>query len=167
MPVILPRRSAAAHACPQQQTAWLVPTACSTGFLRAATPRAAQGLEYGVQGVLALSLILSGKWLCGGAHLALLGYMVHLWAGNKVFVHTTDVFRQLPQQKRQRLVMLAAHTVLFMIIVYRCACAACAAELLAAGAWGWGLAQLLPHRMLLKLPARRLSLTVPPPAPPF
>ena len=81
----------------------------------------AQAVEYGVQAVLALLLLLSGNWLCGAAHLGLLFYMVHLWAGNKVYVDTTDVFRQLPAQKHQRLVLLAAHVVLFMLVVYRCA----------------------------------------------
>lgn len=78
-----------------------------------------QGLEYGVQGTLALTLLLSGNWFSGFCHLAILGYMVHLWAGGKVYVDTTDAFRQLPQQKRQRLVQLGAHTVLFMLVVYR------------------------------------------------
>lgn len=77
------------------------------------------GLEYGVQAVLTLTLLLSGKWLTGIVNLAVLGYMVHLWAGGKVYVDTTDAFRQLPQQKRQKLVQLGAHTALFMLIVYR------------------------------------------------
>ncbi|KAI8467108.1 MAG: cornichon protein-domain-containing protein [Monoraphidium minutum] len=76
-------------------------------------------VEYGVQGGLALILLLSGNWFTGACHLALLGYMVHLWAGGRVYVDTTDAFRQLPQQKRQKLVLLAAHTVLFMLVVYR------------------------------------------------
>lgn len=73
-----------------------------------------------MQGALALTLLLSGKWLAGLGHLALLAYMVHLWAGNKVYIDTTDAFRQLPALKTQRLAMLAAHTALFMLIVYRC-----------------------------------------------
>ncbi|GBF93642.1 hypothetical protein Rsub_06745 [Raphidocelis subcapitata] len=77
------------------------------------------GVEYAVQGALALSLLLSGNWFTGAAHLAVLGYMVHLWAGNKVYVDATDAFRQLPEQKRQRLVQLGAHTALFMVVVYR------------------------------------------------
>jgi hypothetical protein len=90
-------------------------------------PPRPQALEYGVQAGLALLLILSGNWLTGACHLALLGYMVHLWAGNKVFVDVTDVFRQLPDQKQQRLVQLGAHTALFMFVVYRCVAAAVAA----------------------------------------
>jgi hypothetical protein len=80
-----------------------------------------------VQGALALTLLLSGKWLAGLGHLALLAYMVHLWAGNKVYIDTTDAFRQLPALKTQRLAMLAAHTALFMLIVYRCVglCVSC------------------------------------------
>lgn len=33
---------------------------------------------------------------------------------------TTDAFRQLPRQKQQKLVLLGAHTALFMVVVYRC-----------------------------------------------
>jgi hypothetical protein len=82
------------------------------------TPRT-QGLEYGAQAALALMLVLSGNWFAGACHLAILGYMVHLWAGNKVYVDATDVFRQLPDQKRQKLALLGGHTVLFMLVVYR------------------------------------------------
>lgn len=45
--------------------------------------------------------------------------MVHLWAGGRVLVAPTDAFRQLPRQKRQRLAQLAAHTAMFMLVVYR------------------------------------------------
>ncbi len=72
-----------------------------------------------MQGALALALLMSGNWFTGAANLAVLGYMVHLWAGNKVHLDATDVFRQLPQQKRQKLVQLACHVVLFMLVVYR------------------------------------------------
>lgn len=77
------------------------------------------GAEYAVQGALTLALLLSGNWFVGAAHVALLGYMVHLWAGNLVYVDTTEAFRQLPRQKRQKLVLLGTHTALFMVVVYR------------------------------------------------
>jgi len=83
--------------------------------------RAPQGVEYAVQAALSLTLLLSGNWFCGAADLAVLGYMVHLWAGNRVLLDVTDVFRQLPAQKRQKLVLLGAHTALFMLVIYRCA----------------------------------------------
>lgn len=72
-----------------------------------------------MQALLALTLTLARKWLAAAAHLTLLAYMAHLWAAGAVRVAPTDAFRQLPRQKRQRLLQLGAHTALFMLVVYR------------------------------------------------
>jgi hypothetical protein len=66
-------------------------------------------------------LLLSGNWLSGAAHAALLLYMLQLHSGGRMTVDTTDAFRQLPQQKKQRGVMLGVHLALFVLVVYRCA----------------------------------------------
>ncbi|KAF8058833.1 L-lactate permease [Scenedesmus sp. PABB004] len=75
--------------------------------------------ELAAQGALAALLVLSGNWLAGGAHAALLAYMLRLHAGRGLTVDTTDAFRQLPQQKRQRFVLLSAHLALFVLVVFR------------------------------------------------
>jgi hypothetical protein len=70
---------------------------------------------------MAALLLLSGNWFTGICHAALLAYMVQLYTTKRIFVDTTDAFRQLPQQKVQRGIMLGAHLVLFVVVVYRSA----------------------------------------------
>lgn len=68
---------------------------------------------------MAALLLLSGNWFTGICHAALLAYMVQLYTTKRIYVDTTDAFRQLPQQKLQRGIMLGAHLVLFVVVVYR------------------------------------------------
>jgi hypothetical protein len=69
--------------------------------------------------VLAAILLLSGNWFSGACHAAVLGYMAHLYSSGRMHIDTTDAFRQLPQQKLQRGILLGAHLVLFVLVVYR------------------------------------------------
>eukprot|EP00775_Hariotina_reticulata_P011959 gene11959-12102_t len=71
------------------------------------------------QAVIAALLLLSGNWFTGVCHAAVLVYMLHLHNSRLFYVDTTDAFRQLPQQKKQRFVLLAAHLLLFIVVVYR------------------------------------------------
>jgi hypothetical protein len=64
-------------------------------------------------------LLLSGNWFSGAAHACLLAYMLHLHSRGRMTVDTTDAFRQLPQQKLQRGVLLGSHLALFVLVVYR------------------------------------------------
>eukprot|EP00879_Flechtneria_rotunda_P014973 GHRR01015643.1.p2 GENE.GHRR01015643.1~~GHRR01015643.1.p2 ORF type:complete len:130 (+),score=24.06 GHRR01015643.1:137-526(+) len=75
--------------------------------------------ELVAQGCLAGLLVLSGKWFAGLCHAGLLAYMLQLCSTRQMYVEITDAFRQLPQQKKQRLIMLGAHLLLFVVIVYR------------------------------------------------
>lgn len=68
---------------------------------------------------MAALLLLSGNWFTGACHAALLAYMVHLYTSRRIYVDTTDAFRQLPQQKMQRGIILGAHLALFVLVVYR------------------------------------------------
>lgn len=65
-------------------------------------------------------LLLSGNWFTGLCHTGLLLYMLHLYSTRRMFVDTTDAFRQLPQQKVQRGILLGSHLALFVLVVYRC-----------------------------------------------
>lgn len=68
---------------------------------------------------MAALLLLSGNWFTGVCHAALLAYMLHLHSSGRMHIDTTDAFRQLPQQKVQRGIMLGAHLALFVLVVYR------------------------------------------------
>ena len=68
---------------------------------------------------MAALLLFSGNWFSGLCHAALLIYMAHLYTSRRMFVDTTDAFRQLPQQKLQRGIMLGVHLALFVLVVYR------------------------------------------------
>lgn len=76
--------------------------------------------ELAAQAAMAGLLLLSGNWLAGACHAGLLAYLLQLYSSGKLHVDTTDAFRQLPQQKKQRFILLGAHLLLFIIVVYRC-----------------------------------------------
>lgn len=78
--------------------------------------------ELAAQGCMASLLLLSGNWFTGVCHTALLVYMLQLYSSRRMFVDTTDAFRQLPQQKMQRGILLGAHLALFVLVVYRWVC---------------------------------------------
>uniref|UniRef100_A0A383VZH0 Uncharacterized protein n=1 Tax=Tetradesmus obliquus TaxID=3088 RepID=A0A383VZH0_TETOB len=69
--------------------------------------------------VMAALLLLSGNWFSGACLAAVLAYMLHLHTHRLLHVDTTDAFRQLPQQKKQRFILLGAHLLLFVLVVYR------------------------------------------------
>jgi H+/gluconate symporter-like permease len=75
--------------------------------------------EYGAQAALTALLLLSGNWLSGLVNLAACAYLAHLWLARAIYVDTTEAFRQLPQQKRQRFILLGAALLLFVLAVYR------------------------------------------------
>lgn len=75
--------------------------------------------ELVAQALLAGMLLLSGNWLTGACHTAILGYFLHLYTSKRLQVDTTEAFRQLPQQKKQRFALLGSHLLLFVMVVYR------------------------------------------------
>ena len=78
-----------------------------------------QMVELVSEAICAALLLLSGKWFVGLLQLGLLVYMSKLYASRKLFVDTTDAFRQLPEQKKQRFIFLGVHLTLFIVVVYR------------------------------------------------
>jgi hypothetical protein len=79
----------------------------------------AQMVELVSEAICTALLLLSGKWFVGLMQLGLLAYMSRLYANRKLFVDTTDAFRQLPEQKKQRFILLGVHLTLFVIVIYR------------------------------------------------
>lgn len=76
-------------------------------------------LEYAGQAVLTAALLLTGKWLTALLQGAMLLYLLHSYSTRQHLVDATDVFRQLPVQKKRRLIMFGAFLVFFVIITYR------------------------------------------------
>jgi hypothetical protein len=72
-----------------------------------------------VEGSATALYLLGGKWVIGALQLGLLAYMVHLWTSKTIKIDTTDAFRQLPQQKKQRCALLIAHLILFGTVLCR------------------------------------------------
>lgn len=59
-----------------------------------------QALEYAGQAVLTAALLLTGKWLTALLQGAMLLYLLHSYSTRQHLVDATDVFRQLPVQKK-------------------------------------------------------------------
>ncbi|PNH10275.1 putative protein cornichon 2 [Tetrabaena socialis] len=59
-----------------------------------------RALEYGIQILLTASLLVMGKWFIGLLQLASLAYLLHSWSVRQHLVDATDVFKQLPAQKK-------------------------------------------------------------------
>ncbi|GFR39746.1 hypothetical protein Agub_g229 [Astrephomene gubernaculifera] len=76
-------------------------------------------LEYGAQVLLTAALLLSGKWFIGCLQLVMLGFLLHGWSSRQHVVDATDVFRQLPAQKKRRLIMFGGFLIFFILITYR------------------------------------------------
>lgn len=72
-----------------------------------------------MQACMAAVLLLSGNWFTAICHASLLVYMLQLYSTRRMYVDTTDAFRQLPQQKLQRGILLGSHLALFVLVVYR------------------------------------------------
>mmetsp|Transcript_41687 Transcript_41687/g.98906 ORF Transcript_41687/g.98906 Transcript_41687/m.98906 type:complete len:121 (-) Transcript_41687:616-978(-) len=58
--------------------------------------------EYLVQALLSCLLLLSGKWFTGLVQLAVLGFHLRSYFRNEHFADVTEIFKQLPLQKKHR-----------------------------------------------------------------
>ncbi|KAG2496227.1 hypothetical protein HYH03_005825 [Edaphochlamys debaryana] len=75
--------------------------------------------EYGGQVLITAALLLTGKWFLGLLQAAMLAFLLHSWHTRQHVVDATDVFRQLPMQKKRRLIMFGSFLGYFVIITYR------------------------------------------------
>lgn len=94
-----------------------------------------QILEYSGQAAITLSMILSGNWILGALHLALLLYFMNLVRTRQHLIDTTDVFKQLPIQKKRRLAVFVIYAVLFVFTAYRYVCAVLVCGPIQGAAW--------------------------------
>ena len=79
-----------------------------------------QTAEYIAQPLLALLLLLSGCWLSGLANAALAAFvLIHLRHRGEDRCEPADAFRDAPVHKRNRFALLAAHSVLFALVMFR------------------------------------------------
>ena len=82
--------------------------------------------EYGIQAALVLAMLLSGRWVVLCFHLPVLAYHVRTFALNDYKTDVTEIFRQLPRERRKRIIKLAVYMGGFVFIVYKCdSCASC------------------------------------------
>jgi Cornichon protein len=65
-------------------------------------------------------LLLSGKWLVGLAHVGLLLYNSLLLSRKRHTVDVTEVFKDLPRLKTQRMIKLTVFVMAFIITIYKC-----------------------------------------------
>jgi hypothetical protein len=82
-------------------------------------PHTVQILEYVAQCVIVVTLLLSGKWFCGALHVCMLAYMLHSLVKRQHVVDATDVFKQLPAQKKKRYIMFGFFLATLVIVMYR------------------------------------------------
>ncbi|MEW5312389.1 MAG: hypothetical protein WDW38_004028 [Sanguina aurantia] len=64
-------------------------------------------------------MLLSGEWILAALHGALLLYFLNLVRTRQYLIDTTDVFKQLPIQKKRRLAVFVFYAVLFVFTAYR------------------------------------------------
>ena len=83
----------------------------------------AQVPEYGIQAALVLAMLLSRRWVVLCIELPVLAYHVRTFALDNYKTDVTEIFRQLPRERRKRIVKLAIYMGGFVFIVYKCDCA--------------------------------------------
>jgi hypothetical protein len=76
--------------------------------------------EYGIQAALVLAMLLSRKWVVLCIELPVLAYHVRTFALNDYKTDVTEIFRQLPRERRKRIIKLAIYMGGFVFIVYKC-----------------------------------------------
>lgn len=80
---------------------------------------AAQVPEYAVHAALTALLLLSGKWAMAALNLPVLAFNARTLAMGQHTTDVTEIFRQLPRERRLRMFKLAAYMASFVFIVYR------------------------------------------------
>ncbi len=81
-----------------------------------------QPVEYGLNAVLAVFLLVTGKWIAATIHIAVSLYNLRIYLQREHVVDVTEIFRQLPKQKMMRMVKLVIFLFSFVLIIYRYVC---------------------------------------------
>jgi len=80
-------------------------------------------VEYILNAVLAVFLLVTGKWLAASIHICISLYNLRIYLQREHIVDVTEIFRQLPKQKMMRMIKLVIFLFSFVLIIYRCASA--------------------------------------------
>ncbi len=94
-----------------------------------------QPVEYILNAVLAVFLLVTGKWVAASIHICISLYNLRIYLQREHIVDVTEIFRQLPKQKMMRMIKLVIFLFSFVLIIYRCASAlhnACTKQMLCA-----------------------------------
>jgi hypothetical protein len=75
--------------------------------------------EFGLQALLTALMVFSGRWLVGGLHLIVLAFNVRLVFLQQHRVDVTEVFREIPREKKLRMVKLGMYVLIFVIVIYK------------------------------------------------
>ncbi|DBA90400.1 TPA: hypothetical protein ACH3X1_003674 [Trebouxia sp. C0004] len=80
-------------------------------------------VEYILNAVLAVFLLVTGKWIAASIHICISLYNLRIYLQREHIVDVTEIFRQLPKQKMMRMIKLVIFLFSFVLIIYRCASA--------------------------------------------
>ncbi|KAK9809141.1 hypothetical protein WJX72_010007 [[Myrmecia] bisecta] len=71
------------------------------------------------QGSMSVLLLGTGKWIAGPLHALLTAFNVRVWMRQEHRLDVTEVFKQLPREKKIRIFKLVFYLVSFVLIIYR------------------------------------------------
>ena len=80
-------------------------------------------MEYILNAVLAVFLLVTGNWVAASIHICISLYNLRIYLQREHIVDVTEIFRQLPKQKMMRMIKLVIFLFSFVLIIYRCATA--------------------------------------------
>ena len=79
-----------------------------------------QPVEYILNGVLAIFMLVTGKWIAAAIHISISLWNLRTYLQRDHVVDVTEIFRQLPKQKMMRMIKLVIFLFSFVLIIYRC-----------------------------------------------
>mmetsp|Transcript_15204 Transcript_15204/g.45851 ORF Transcript_15204/g.45851 Transcript_15204/m.45851 type:complete len:157 (-) Transcript_15204:1873-2343(-) len=75
--------------------------------------------EFGLQALMTLLMLLSGRWFIGSLHVLVLAFNVREVMLQRHHVDVTEVFRDLNRQKTIRNIKLALYVLIFVVVIYK------------------------------------------------
>eukprot|EP00959_Pyramimonas_sp_CCMP1952_P336251 7041027-Pyramimonas_sp.AAC.2 len=75
--------------------------------------------EYVLQAAHFLLILLGGKWFLAAISFPVVLWLLRAYFKGQALVDVTEIFNDLPNEKKVRLTKLFCHLVMFIIIIYR------------------------------------------------
>lgn len=75
--------------------------------------------EFGLQALITVLMLCTGRWLVGGLQLVVLAFNLRLVFLQQYRVDVTEVFRELGREKKIRMVKLVMYVLIFVIVIYK------------------------------------------------